>query len=225
MTELIKNQPDDAAILKFRADMQNFTARLNQPPEQNAVGATPDNRAYSMLISHIEMLLDEYYFGLWSTDDFKWEQIANEIVGSIKLTVVHPVSGLHITRIGAGAITIMVDKVPPGVDKNLWALDMKNKKSNALDMGFPKLKAECLKNAAISLGKHFGRDINRGEKQDTYSPLQPNIPDRHELQALFEAKKHLMTPDELSHAQRILDNEEVKSYFKLLKKLQSYDKQ
>ena len=37
-------------------------------------------------------------------------------------------------------------------------------------MGFPKLKAECLKNAAQSLGKIFGRDLNRKQK-DTFNPL------------------------------------------------------
>jgi hypothetical protein len=50
------------------------------------------------------------------------------------------------------------------------ALDVQNKKSNALDMGFPKLKAECLKNAANSLGKMFGRDLNR-KKSDTFKGL------------------------------------------------------
>ena len=46
----------------------------------------------------------------------------------------------------------------------------KKKKINALDMGFPKLKAECIKNAANSLGKLFGRDLNR-KKSDIYQPL------------------------------------------------------
>lgn len=38
-------------------------------------------------------------------------------------------------------------------------------------MAYPKLKAECLKNAAKTLGKVFGRDLNRREKVDTYQPV------------------------------------------------------
>jgi hypothetical protein len=58
----------------------------------------------------------------------------------------------------------MVDKAPDelkGKEKNLWALDINNKKPSALDMAYPKLKGEAIKNAAKSLGKIFGRDLNR----------------------------------------------------------------
>ena len=41
------------------------------------------------------------------------------------------------------------------------ALNADNKKPNALDLAFPKLKTECIKNAALSLGKLFGRDLSR----------------------------------------------------------------
>jgi hypothetical protein len=81
---------------------------------------------------------------------------------------------MEIRRTGAASIVIMVDRVPDGVigvERNQWALNPSNKKANALDMAFPKLKAECLKNAAQSLGKVFGRDLNRKNK-DTYKPYK-----------------------------------------------------
>lgn len=37
-------------------------------------------------------------------------------------------------------------------------------------MGFPKLKTECIKNAAQSLGNIFGRNLNRNFK-DVFTPL------------------------------------------------------
>jgi len=58
-----------------------------------------------------------------------------------------------------------------GTERNRWALNPDNKKANAMDLAFGKLKAECLKNAALSLGKVFGRDINRVNK-DTYKPFK-----------------------------------------------------
>jgi len=90
------------------------------------------------------------------------------------LVVIHPISGYEIRRVGAASVIIMVDRVPDGVtgtERNRWALNPDNKKANAMDLAFGKLKAECLKNAALSLGKVFGRDVNRVNK-DTYKPFK-----------------------------------------------------
>lgn len=145
-----------------RIALQNFITILNRNPTAG-VEKTPDGKAWSLGISHIETTLDELFFGLWSTENFKWAVIANEVVGTIDLIVTHPVTGKEIRRSGAAAIIIQVNK---GAN----ALDVSAKKTNALDLGFPKLKAECLKNAAQSLGKLFGRDLNR-TNVDTYNPI------------------------------------------------------
>lgn len=161
------------SLEEYRVAIQNFTTRVNSTPPEDSIDKTADGKAKTVVISHIEMTLDEFFFGQWDTENFKWSVIANEIVGSMELVAVHPVTGREIRRTGAAAIQIMVDKAPEdvkGTEKNKWALNPENKKSNALDMGFPKLKAECLKNAAQSFGKLFGRDLNR-KIQDNYKPL------------------------------------------------------
>jgi hypothetical protein len=176
-----------AEILReFRLKLQAFNERLNKLPPLESIDKTPDGQAYTILISHIEMTLDEFFFGLWETYDFKWGVIANEVVGAIILEVTHPVTGKQLRRTGAASIQIMVDAVPdeykardgdPYEEKmrkkrlrNEWSINPSNKKQAALDMGFPKLKAECLKNAAQSFGKLFGRDLNR-KKSDEFKPL------------------------------------------------------
>lgn len=156
--------------------LQKFQQRLNSEPPEGSLDKTPDGKASTVVISHIEMTLDELFFGRWSTVDFKWSAITNEVQGSLELHVVHPITGETIVRTGAASVVITVDKVPDEVkdnqqQKNRWALDPSNKKSNALDLAFPKLKAECLKNAAQSLGKIFGRDLNR-KNRDFYSPFK-----------------------------------------------------
>lgn len=154
--------------------LQKFQGRLNAEPTLESVESTPDKKASTVVISHIEMTLDELFFGQWSTENFQWRAIANEVQGSLELVVIHPVTGMEIRRTGAASIVIMVDRVPDGVtgiERNQWALNPSNKKANALDMAFPKLKAECLKNAAQSLGKVFGRDLNRKNK-DVYKPYK-----------------------------------------------------
>lgn len=164
---LVTQETQNEAIERYRLLMQNFHTKLNCNPEPESIDKTPDGKAGTILISHIEMLLDEYFFGLWETENFKWAVIANEVVGSIDLVFTHPVTNAKYRRVGAASVQIMVDK-------GTAPLDVNNKKPNALDMGFPKLKTECVKNAANSLGKLFGRDLNR-KKFDTYQPLiKPN---------------------------------------------------
>lgn len=157
--------------------LQKFQTRLNSLPSELAVESTPDRKAQTVVISHIEMTLDELFFGQWRTENFKWNAIGNEVQGSIELVAVHPVTGFEIRRTGAASIIIMVDKVPDGVtgtERNQWALNPSNKKANALDLAFPKLKSECVKNAAQSLGKIFGRDLNR-KNADQYQPYKLQI--------------------------------------------------
>jgi hypothetical protein len=176
----------------FRIALQGFSQKINEPAKLESIGKTPDGNASHIYISHVEMTLDEMFFGLWETRGFNWQLISNEVVGSIDLVVTHPVTGLKYTRTGAAAIQIMVDAVPPELKfdqsdspteaaerkrkRNEWALNVSNKKPAALDLAFPKLKAECIKNAALSLGKLFGRDLNRDvDKSDTYNPLVKKI--------------------------------------------------
>lgn len=156
--------------------LQRFQSRLNSEPHDEGVESTPDNKARTLVISHVEMTLDELFFGQWKTENFQWSAISNEVQASIELVVIHPVTGFEIRRVGTASIIIMVDKVPDDIKndpiaRNRWALNSDNKKPNALDLAFPKLKAECLKNASLSLGKIFGRDLNRKNK-DVYRPFK-----------------------------------------------------
>jgi hypothetical protein len=206
ITELIPVYAmQNAEILtEYRKRLENFLYRLNVEPPPESVDPTADGQANTVLISHIEMTLDEMFFGEWETYDFKWSVIANEVTGSIILQVVHPVSGRSLRRTGAAAIQIMVDAVPEELkadkndtysekmrkkrERNLWSLDPANKKQSALDMGFPKLKAECEKNAAQSLGKLFGRDLNR-KKSDILKPLSQRGKGAQATAATMEALK------------------------------------
>lgn len=166
--------------------LQKYTKLLNNPVEGDKLEEHPFVKGvYYLPISFIEMTLDELFFGQWDTRNFKWAVVANEVVGTIELTVVHPFSRREITRVGTAAIQIMVDAIPKGQkeimssqETNAWALDLNNKKPGALEHGgIASLKADCFKNAALSLGKYFGRDINR-KFTDNYNPIVTAIDDR-----------------------------------------------
>lgn len=163
----------------LRLLLQDFQAKLNREPESSEIDRTPDGKAKSIPISFIEMTLDEIFLGQWGTRNFSSKVILNEVVGELELWVIHPITGKEITRVGAACIIIQVDKAPDdlsGQAKNEWALNPSNKKSNALDLGYPKLKAECTKNAAQTLGKIFGRDLNR-KKADQFKTQYKELSD------------------------------------------------
>lgn len=162
---------------KENIQLQHFVHRLNREPNMAEVEKTPDGKAVSLPISFIEMTLDELYFGMWELSDVTYQQIFNEVVGTGVLTVKHPVTGEKIRRVGFASVVITQDSGANIQDFN------STKKKNALDLSFPKLKAEILKNAAQSLGKIFGRDLNR-KKKDQFNPSLKPINDDAMLAAV-----------------------------------------
>lgn len=168
---------DYSDIEKTRILIQDFQRKLNVEPDPREFDRTPDNRASFLPISFVEMTLDEIFLGQWELSEVHTQQIFNEVVGTGILTVWHPVTNRPIKRAGFGAVVITQDKDAAIADFNM------TKKKNALDLTFPKLKAEIVKNAAQSLGKVFGRDINR-KAVDTFKPTLKPISDAAMLDAI-----------------------------------------
>lgn len=160
MNDVVKIDDND-----LRIKLQNFQTFLHKEPPKNEikVNKAADNTSY-IPISFLEMKLDEMFFGQWSTKNFLTQVIANEETGSLELWYLHPVSGAWLCRTGAAAVIIR-QKKDSQISEGIGA-----KIKNALVMDHPHLKAECFRNACLSLGKAFGRDLNR-EYEDVYSPI------------------------------------------------------
>ena len=123
-------------------------------PEATAITKNEKEGFLYLPIAHIEAQLDEIFMGLWQTSNFRWQVVANEIIGSIDLEVFHPIACHWVKRTGSASVPIQQKSgsAPSDVDA---------KYKNALVKDFPHLKADCIKNAAKSLGRRFGRDLNR----------------------------------------------------------------
>lgn len=130
-------------------DVQKWIKVFNQKPDRAKVKVNPMTKTQYLPVSHIEATLDKYFFGRWSTKNFNFQLIANEVVGTIELVVVHPYTNEEIVRTGSASVQVRVSR------------DTGKKITNALVCDIPHLKSECIKNAAKSLGKVFGRDIAR----------------------------------------------------------------
>ena len=150
-------------IIKYGSENQQsieqFQMLLNQHPGKDEVNVNKmANNSQYLPIASIEILLDELYSGLWQAVNFRWQNVANEIIGSIDLQVFHPVAKVWITRTGAASVMIQTAR-----DQEVI---LANKIKNTLVKDFPHLKTECIKNAAKSLGSRFGRNLNRGADED-----------------------------------------------------------
>lgn len=153
------------------SNLEQWLSKLNERPEttkkQADYKAIPDSSDYDTIpIGVLENMLDEIYLGMWRTSTPTYQVVANEIIGTIILEVFHPVAKQWISRVGAGAVTIRQKK-----DSDITDIGAKIK--TALQMDFPKLYSMCLKNAAKTLGKKFGRDLNR-KFEDLYEPIYTN---------------------------------------------------
>jgi len=176
----------------IRIKVQNFQTILHKPPPQNEVQINKQaNGSKYIPISFLEMKLDEMFFGIWSTKNFTSKTVVNEEVGSLELWYFHPVAKTWLCRIGAGAVMIMQKS---GSD----ITDVGAKIKNTMSKDYPHLKAECFRNACISIGKSFGRDLNR-EFDDQYNPVIKETPqaDQAILSDLHIRLKDFENKDEL----------------------------
>ena len=164
------------ALVIALSDKSNFENHLTALTLRDAILATPPdenmievlNGAKYVSIAQIEYLLDILFtpFG-WSHEVVNTQVIANEYVLTSCLTCTCPLTGLTIKRAGVAADMIRMAK-----DADIT--DISKKIKNALKMDAPHAKSDALKNAAISLGEPFGRNLNRKSGVDTGRKMQKN---------------------------------------------------
>jgi hypothetical protein len=100
MNELVKTEnapaiqratPKDIYLDNVQLDTFSRNVLSRPVPENDTrVNKLAGNSLY-IPISFVETKLDEVFFGLWETSNFKSQVVANEIIGSIELKVFHPI--------------------------------------------------------------------------------------------------------------------------------------
>lgn len=191
--------------LKFD-ELQNWlkTGVAMEPAPENIVRDEKAGDFDFIPVAIVEAELDEIFFGLWKTSGFRWQVVSNEIIGSITLEVYHPVLREWISREGCASVPIQCKK-------DSAVTDASAKYKNALVKDFPHLKADCLKNAAKSLGRRFGRDLNRKYFDlvgDRLEELENYEGMREEAMRLINAAESV---EELRDIMRLKDGEYLKN--------------
>jgi hypothetical protein len=193
----------DGGLQQAEAFIKDFLA---VPPEEQElkINKFVKNAKY-LPISFVENKLDEMFLGAWEVTGFHYQVVANEIVGSLQLRVFHPVLQIWLSRTGAAAVQIQMKSKENGGDGDIT--NVRNKITNTLEKDFPHLKAECIKNAARSLGKAFGRDLNRNEF-DNYEPLTEQLAFEETKKDMLHKLNNCNNKDELGMLWDSLDPEQ-----------------
>lgn len=150
--------------------LEQFNEMLNREPEayEVQVNAMANNSKY-IPIGFLYMKMDKIFIGLWKTSNFRYQVIVNELVGTITLEYYHPFAKTWITREGSASVMIMQSK-GAAID------DVTKKIKNTLQKDLPHLKASCEASAMKTIGKAFGRDLNRDEdKTEEYEKYYTDI--------------------------------------------------
>lgn len=166
----------DKEMLEKIQQFQKLYLQHDPNPKEIKSNKFANNSKY-LPISFMEMTLDEIFFGLWQTRNFTTKVVANEIIGELELWFYHPTAQTWLCRVGAGAVQIQMKSIDKGGSGDIT--DIREKIVNTLTKDYPHLKAECFRNACLSIGKSFGRDLNR-EFDDQYSPIIPKNNDNNQ---------------------------------------------
>jgi len=180
MENNLMNLQDIKTYEEFKIKMEVFLSYLDSPPRN-----TKQDQKKGILyiaISEIEIQLDTLFLGQWQTRNVQMVVVGNEFVVSLELGVLHPISGQWLWRAGVGACMIRQKK-----DAAVSDIDAKIK--NTMEMDAPHAKAQAVKNAALSIGKFFGRDIRR--KKEDVSHYQAKF-----TQSLAKLKNGTDTPQD-----------------------------
>jgi len=153
---------------------QKLNMILNADPKQEWVKLHPIITGYKYIPVERQEYLMTMIFGKWKIEVKNAQLIANSVVVTVRVHYLDPVTGDWDYTDGIGASAIQIDK-GEGV------IDFSKMKKSAIEMGAPLAKTNAFKDAVETLGKIFGKDLNRkdlisyGFLENTIKDLTPDI--------------------------------------------------
>lgn len=156
LNDLIKQDQNDLI-------QNNLMVLLNQEPPKEWLQDHPMVKGLRYLpIERVEYLLSRIFIKWWvEVKDTK--TMANSVVVTIRLNVIHPITKEVWFNDGVGACPIQTDK-------GAGAMDWDKAKADGVMKALPTAETYAIKDAADKFGKLFGKDIGR-KNQISYDSL------------------------------------------------------
>jgi len=140
--------------IEQQAYVSHFESLLNTPPKDSWIKT--NNGIQYIPIEKQEFLMS-YFFGSWRTEVKDVRVIANSIAVTVRVYYYYSIKGSK----AEWRYTDGVGAVPIQVNKGSNPTDFTQIKYNAIHIGLPAAKSYAFKDAVESLGKIFGKDLNR----------------------------------------------------------------
>lgn len=161
---------DSQKIRDWVLNLQKFIKLCERPLESSKIKTfyeDPKTKQKPLFkyvpIDVIETQAKKLFMGLIDEQEPHYQVIGNEIVGTQRFRVFHPIAGVWVGVVGWAAIQIRMNSKTDHTDP-------RNKIKNALQLDFPHLASEIYKNAFQKFGRQFGRGLRR-DYLDEYEPL------------------------------------------------------
>lgn len=169
-TELTKTQLPtilelrDDQTLALREQDNALNVLLNEPPPDAWIAEHPYAKGVRFIpIARLEWLMTRI-FVKWYVEVRQINLIANSIGVTVRIHYLNPTDSTWQWMDGVGAVAMQVDK-------EAGATDFSQIKSNAVQIGLPAAKSYAFKDAVETIGKLFGKDLNRRDLIDYRSML------------------------------------------------------
>lgn len=186
---------DDKMSVRDKLDIYN--QHINAEPNPQWLTVNPNApRLQYIPIQRVEWLLTKL-FKDWRVEMIDTVVIANSVVVTVRLHVLHPITGEWTYNDGIGASPIITNK-------GASATDFSQVQSMSVMKAAPAAKSFAVKDAAELFGKILGRDLNRAENIAYGDIMQKNIDERkpddmvsiNEINAVIDALKKADIPED-----------------------------
>lgn len=190
--------------LELSKKMDELNFLLSQPPPQEWVRKHPTAKkkiideqgnersvpTEFIPIEKVELLLTMIYQD-WDVEVLREGALFNSVYCAVRVHYRHPITGTMRYVDGVGAVAVQTDG-------GKAASDLAAIKSNAIQIGLPAAKTYAQKDAVESLGRIFGKDLNRRDVADfTMAYAQKEKTEEEMLTVSFEEIAGADVPQEL----------------------------
>lgn len=183
-----------------------------QPPEKWVKVNKYANNSNYLPIDKVEFMLDRI-FQQWRIEVIGYTQLFNAISCHVRVHYMSPIDGTWQFHDGVGASDV---QVKAGSSPS----ELANINKNAVGMALPIAKSYAIKDACHHLGKLFGKDLNRADAIP-FSGAYSSTITLSDLQTLYHLRKDDLSAEEIKAAERIMNEQEQRSYDKLYNLLMS----
>jgi hypothetical protein len=207
----IQELHEENALVSYKNDQLNLL--LNQEPKKEWVKEHPFVKGHKYIpIDKVEFMLRKI-FKKYSIEITGQGTSFNGVWVTVRVHYFHPTEATMMYHDGIGAVQLQTAK-------GTSPADLANINNGALSMAYPIAKTLAIKDACDHFGKLFGCDLNRKDTMDFKVDINP-LELREKLTGLYHKKLNIMSEETLKDVVRILQTNEVKSYDKAIKLLES----